>query len=399
VGAAVSLVMTALVILGLAQSGQRSPLAFFLAACAGWGYLYARSENRRVSWKVMAPLLVAAALTLAAGMAFFGRAVNTESSRFGWDHIRHDPRAYLWQVAGRMFMDSPLLGMGSGRYTYRFYDFYDGREEIPSGVPVTRFNAEAHSLYFQVLAEQGAVGLLAWSALLVMIFYGGWRYLGMEGQEPWRKRAVLTLLLSLLLWAAFAVFNNMFYVRALGLYFWAAAGIMVALAYTCMGGMAACAPLRGGMRWGLALAFIIQVFQAAVKPVPHYFSTGFHGWEPVDNGRKARWTTRRAVMKIDDYEGDRLRLKVSAPLPGLGHPQKTVFWFGGEKKEIELGNQWEDAQFSPGNRGGSDGLLWVDSVYAVNPQKAGFGEDGRDLGVFIMEVNRKPSPGGAGEES
>lgn len=396
-GAAVSLALATVVILGLVQSGQRSPLAFFLAACAGWGYLYARSEKKKISAKAVVSLLLASALTLGAGLAFIGKDIGAGLDRFGWDHIRHDPRVYLWQVAGRMFADNPLLGVGTGRYTYRFYDFYDAGEKLPSGLYITLFNAEAHSLYFQILAEQGAIGILTWGLFLVMLFHGGWRFLCMDGPDPWRKRAVLTVMLSMLIWAGFAIFNNLFYVRAFGIYFWAAAGIMAALAYPALGNMAPYPPLRRAMQWALALAFIVQIVMAAVKPIPHYFATGFHGWESLGAGEKARWTTRKAAMKIDDFQGERLRLKVSAPLPGMSHPQKTVFWFGDETKEVELGGEWAVVDFAPGNRGAPEGMLWIRSEYMVNPKSAGFGEDGRDLGIYMMNITPIPHPGNGAE--
>lgn len=396
-GAMVSLALVSIAVLGLVQSGQRSPMALFVVGCVAWGYLYARSEGRRVPVKTMVAILLAACFVLGAAMAIFGKNISGGLERYSWDYIRHDGRVYLWRVAGGMFAESPLLGVGTGKYTYRFYDFYDGQETLPSGLPITHFNAEAHSLYFQILAEQGALGLAVWLIFLVMLFFGAWRFLGAKDQDPWAKRIVLTWLVSLLIWIAFANFNNMFFVRVFGLYFWAGAGIMTAAALPVTGRLAPYPLLRRGILWTLALAFIFQMYQAWARPIPHYFATGFHAWETREDGSKARWTTRKAVLKVDDFQGPGLRLKVSAPLPGMESPQKTTFWYGGERKEVELGGEWVELEFQRGNRGAPHGLLWIESKYMVNPREKGFSADDRNLGIYMMEIKRKPQTDGADE--
>jgi hypothetical protein len=72
-----------------------------------------------------------------------------------FSHIANDGRLSHWATAWSLFLEAPLLG--HGLHTYIDTSLH------PQGV------AWAHSLYFQTLAEQGVVGLLA---LLLLLSYG-----------------------------------------------------------------------------------------------------------------------------------------------------------------------------------------------------------------------------------
>jgi putative inorganic carbon (hco3(-)) transporter len=78
-------------------------------------------------------------------------------------------RRVVTGVAWRMFVDRPLLGVGAGNYTTRFHDYV---EEV--GSAVREYEADeahyAHSLYLEIAAETGALGLLAFGAVLVVCF-------------------------------------------------------------------------------------------------------------------------------------------------------------------------------------------------------------------------------------
>ena len=64
-------------------------------------------------------------------------------------------RQHALEVVWRMYVDQPILGIGSGRFAHMF-QFYSSAEPW-------RFqwgSLSSHNLYAQVLAEQGALGLL-----------------------------------------------------------------------------------------------------------------------------------------------------------------------------------------------------------------------------------------------
>jgi O-antigen ligase len=73
-------------------------------------------------------------------------------------------------VAVQMFYDHPLFGVGRGNYKEN-YQTYSGR----LGLDNRTEERQAHSLYLEMAAEQGVVGLLAFALMLYFIFYELWR--------------------------------------------------------------------------------------------------------------------------------------------------------------------------------------------------------------------------------
>jgi len=69
-----------------------------------------------------------------------------------------------WTIARQMFYDNPLLGIGFKNYPWniRYYQTEEQYESIGRSLG----GYAAHSLYFTVLAELGAVGVLIFGALL-----------------------------------------------------------------------------------------------------------------------------------------------------------------------------------------------------------------------------------------
>jgi O-antigen ligase len=68
-------------------------------------------------------------------------------------------RRFLWETAFNMWKDSPILGVGGGNFNYLAGEYQ------PTDFEGRRFNERnwsgttVHSLYFQLLSEQGAVGI------------------------------------------------------------------------------------------------------------------------------------------------------------------------------------------------------------------------------------------------
>jgi len=75
--------------------------------------------------------------------------------------ISVDGRKAEMQVALRMFSDNPLFGVGAGNYVFNFQRYSQDLHLINRGE-----DRNAHSLYLQIAAERGLIGLMAFCALL-----------------------------------------------------------------------------------------------------------------------------------------------------------------------------------------------------------------------------------------
>ena len=77
-------------------------------------------------------------------------------------------RLYMWREAGLMFMQSPWLGVGFGQFAWHHFLMLP---ELQPG-NITGLYNNAHNLIFQLAAETGIVGLLAFFVPLGVWFYG-----------------------------------------------------------------------------------------------------------------------------------------------------------------------------------------------------------------------------------
>jgi len=72
-----------------------------------------------------------------------------------------DARMKLWSIAVRMWLDSPLFGVGPGGFRWAMNAYKSVTEEsMGSAMHVT------HSLYFELLSEMGTTGVLTWLGIL-----------------------------------------------------------------------------------------------------------------------------------------------------------------------------------------------------------------------------------------
>lgn len=72
-----------------------------------------------------------------------------------------DGRKAEMQVALRMFADNPLLGVGAGNYAFNFQRYSQDLHLMNRGE-----DRNAHSLYLQIAAERGLIGLASFGTLL-----------------------------------------------------------------------------------------------------------------------------------------------------------------------------------------------------------------------------------------
>ena len=76
-------------------------------------------------------------------------------------------RIFYWTKAVEIFKDNPLLGVGSRNYGFVLPDYITPEESFERGM-FTGFwyGRVPHSIYFQLLSEQGLVGVLSFLCLL-----------------------------------------------------------------------------------------------------------------------------------------------------------------------------------------------------------------------------------------
>lgn len=70
-------------------------------------------------------------------------------------------------VAWRMFLDHPVLGVGMENYPLHFQEYVQ-----KLGLPARHENRKAHSLYLQIAAERGLVGIASFAAVMWVALAG-----------------------------------------------------------------------------------------------------------------------------------------------------------------------------------------------------------------------------------
>ncbi|MBS1868219.1 MAG: O-antigen ligase family protein [Actinobacteria bacterium] len=146
-------------LMGIFATGSRGALIGVAFALGTFALFSGRREARRGALVV---LLAAAAAT-----PLFLSQANSSASR------SVSGRATENRIALQMFLDHPLLGVGPEQYEplYRSYSRRIGNDSRPLREP--------HSLYLQIAAEQGIVGLLGWlGAAMVVVRYAIRRRVG-----------------------------------------------------------------------------------------------------------------------------------------------------------------------------------------------------------------------------
>jgi probable O-glycosylation ligase (exosortase A-associated) len=131
------------------------------------GYLLYRLHHKR--WLVVVGVMVALVglanlpTEVTARFMTIGRASQNDASAIG--------RLNAWAAARNMAKERPLWGMGSGNFLVRFQQY----APVPTDIHV------AHSSFYQLLGEQGLVGLGIWLYLVAMCWLvASWCEMRME---------------------------------------------------------------------------------------------------------------------------------------------------------------------------------------------------------------------------
>jgi O-antigen ligase len=119
--------------------------------------MYFLRPRRMAFLRVLSAMALAWALV--AVLQFPSRIEVEGESRFQQvDEFTSISRLALWDAAGAIFIQHPVLGVGYGNYRSLYSDY------IPGAAPN---ELDAHNMYLQMLSETGIIGFLAFSALVV----------------------------------------------------------------------------------------------------------------------------------------------------------------------------------------------------------------------------------------
>ena len=148
---------------------SRGALLALVGMFAFYAILHAPTLRKRPG-HVVALLAILAAVAVMAPALYFERAQELIAILPGHGGASQsaDPairgRFGEMAVAWQMFLDHPLLGVGTGNYTPHFQEYNLRLHLMPRGEP-----REAHSLYLEIAAERGLLGLSVFVALLALL--------------------------------------------------------------------------------------------------------------------------------------------------------------------------------------------------------------------------------------
>jgi len=340
-------------------------LVVLLVAGAMWGKGERRVGRGRLMFGVGALAVILAGLLTFTPMGSKALKKLLDLWQYG------DPyRVNVLSVAWRMFLEEPLLGIGSGRFAHMF-SRYNPDPGMQWG------SLSAHNLYAQVLAEQGALGLVSFLTLLAVSMTPAIQRVRHVAKE---RTAFFFLLMSMGVWLVYGCLQYTFLMRSMQVYFWITLALLVVLA-------------RGASRhripvlWLAVIAAVLTVttlrINAALgRPVPIGYAWGLHAGDT----REARWTRGGAVLNLP-AQGKVLTLAFAFPVPQIAEPQRvTVLVDGAQFRQIVLGHSpstWEIVEIPVDKAAGAPLLVQVRVAYSIVPAARGVNSDTRRLGVLM----------------
>ncbi|MDQ3193189.1 MAG: O-antigen ligase family protein [Bacteroidota bacterium] len=136
-------------------------------------------------------------------------------------------RINRWQSAMRMFEDKPVFGWGPGTYAFQYAPYQNSKEKT-----IISTNAgdagNAHSEYIGPLAEQGVIGMLAFIAIILCVYYkSSLLYIRLKDKK--KKTLVLVTLLGFTTYVVHGFLNNFLDTDKAAVPFWGFLAILTAM--------------------------------------------------------------------------------------------------------------------------------------------------------------------------
>lgn len=129
-------------------------------------------------------------------------------------------RINRWMAAWNMFQSHKLLGVGYGNYLFKYQEYRDYRFTTP----ISDMFAQAHSEYFQHLAETGIMGFLSWLTFLFLLFFSSLKIYAMI-DDPYLKSILLGALGGVLTYQIHGFFNGFLQFDKVAVPYWLSVGI------------------------------------------------------------------------------------------------------------------------------------------------------------------------------
>jgi len=153
---------------------------------------------------------------------FVDRFVNLFDRRY----VTNESRIDRWMAALSMWATHPILGVGLGCYPdlYPQYLFYVDTFE-------STIRMGAHSIYFEIMAEMGTLGILAYGAIILCFFRETRRLLELAGDNVQQKCIALGLEGIVVVYLIHGVVNNLGPSDKIDIALWATLGLAVRLRF------------------------------------------------------------------------------------------------------------------------------------------------------------------------
>ncbi|CUH77804.1 putative O-glycosylation ligase, exosortase A-associated [Tritonibacter multivorans] len=158
----------ALLFFGLLATQSRGGI---LSLCVGLCVLFAQLSRGQKVGAVVASILVVIAASFFIGDEAFERLATLGSlvSEEGVDKST-EGRLASWTVAAEIFRSYPWMGVGAGNFNLLYQDI-----ALEKGLIFRGEGRSTHSLYLEVLTEQGLIGLMFFLGFLAAAARGVWR--------------------------------------------------------------------------------------------------------------------------------------------------------------------------------------------------------------------------------
>ena len=161
--------------------------------------------SRRKAIATVCVLFAAAGMFLFAPMSFWQR---NETSGMGAEDLSIVGRFEAWQVAGRIFEERPLLGVGEGAFLTAWNQYAPIDSNRLFG-----HRYVAHNLILEVVGQLGLVGLIGMMGFIFACLWSAWR--ARNGELGGEARAVLAALIGYLVCQMFSGYSTSWFLFAL----------------------------------------------------------------------------------------------------------------------------------------------------------------------------------------
>lgn len=143
----------------------------FVAAFTTLALIWANAQKKIRNLMLFALIAICAIPLIPTQFFDEARVVTTDAQKGG-----PGERFYLWKLAGKMFLDHPLLGVGPANYGVYFprYDQMAEKRESSAGMTWNGYPYVAHSTPLTFLCETGVAGSIL-VILLQVSLYKNWR--------------------------------------------------------------------------------------------------------------------------------------------------------------------------------------------------------------------------------